>query len=184
VASSLWDRVPRSWVVVGICAAVLLLYLAAIWYWLPSQGGVSVPPTSLPYGGTTDVVTDVDFIADFWNSNASDTSYLTTPACYDTFNPICPPGGGGYLITPDCPPAGCANVTPGGSFVFDLTMIDNDTISHEILNITMDPPFTLLGLSPATPYTLAPGVPTTFSIMIGMPLTPADYDLIGTVNTR
>ena len=183
MARSFWDRVPRSWLVVGIAGAVVLLYLAAAWYWLPTQGGVAVPPTSLPYLGTTDVVTDVDFIADFWTANASDTNNLTTPYCYDTFNPICPLGGGGYLVTPDCPESGCANVTPGASFVYDLTMIDNDTIAHQILNVTMDPPFVLLGLSPLTPYTLTPGAPTTFSITIGMPLAPGDYDLIGTVNT-
>jgi hypothetical protein len=41
----------------------------------------------------------------------------------------------------------------------------------------------LQGLTPATPYTLAPDTPTTFEITVGTPGSPGSYDLNGQVNT-
>lgn len=168
----------------GVACVCLLLGLAAVWYWLPSSSSVSIPGgDGTSYNGTNAVVTDVDIAPDYWTNNSSDTSYLTTPLCYPVAQSGCPPEGG-YIITPDCPEGGCANVTPGHDFQYNLTLIVNDTVAHTILGINVPYPFTLRGVVPTLPYTMDPGLPaTTFSLLIQSPAAPGEYDLNGVVNT-
>lgn len=184
MARSLWSRIPKSLLVIGVAAAAVLLYLAASWYWVPASSSSSPPSLTPPPTGTTVQVVDVDFISDYSTGSSSDSHYLTTAYCYASTNPGCAAASSnGYLLLPDCPSGGCANVTPGTSFSYDLTLVDNDTASHQIINITIGAPLTLLGLSPTVPCTLSPGTPTTFSITVGTPDSPGEYDLAGVVET-
>jgi len=182
MARSVWSRIPKSWLVLGVAGTAILLYLAASWYWIPTSSSPSPPGFIPPPTGTTVRVVDVDLIPDYWTGTSSDSHYLTSAYCYDTDHPGCA-SSSGLLLLPNCPSDGCANVTPGASFSYNLTLVDNDTVSHEIINITVGAPLTFLGLSPAVPYTLGPGTPTTFSITIGTPDSPGEYDLTGVVNT-
>jgi hypothetical protein len=182
MARTFWGQIPKSWLVLGVAAVAVLLYLAASWYWIPLGSSVSAPGTGPTPTGKNVTVTSVDFIPDYTTTNPADAHYLTTSYCYDSLHPGCG-SGSGYLLLPPCPSSGCANITPGSSFTYSLTLVNNDTVDHQIINITLGEPMVLLGLTPSVPCSLAPETPTTFEITIATPETPGEYGLTGTVNT-
>lgn len=177
--------IPKSILVAGVACAALLAVLAAIWYWPASPSAVQVPGsgTSGP-APTTVVVNVVDWTTDYLTTNnSSDTSYLTTPLCYPTRMPECPPQPG-YLIVPACPGTGCYNVTPRSTILYNLTLIDNDTAAHRVESITVATPFSLVSVSPTLPVTLAPRTAgTTFAVQIETPPTAGFYNFTGLVDT-
>ena len=176
------SRIPSAWIVIGVAGAAVLLSLAAGWYWFPSSNGSSAPGSTTPPTGTTVRVTDVDLIPDYWTTGGGSTTYLTTSYCYPTPHAGCA-SSPGDLVIPPCPSDLCANVTPGASFSYEVTLVDKASADHQILNITIGLPMTLEGLTPATPYTLAPDTAVTFEITVGTPSSPGSYDLNGQVNT-
>ena len=172
--------IPKSLLLsAGACVAALVV-LTAIWYW-PTQSPNQVPSTgSGGFGAgncpSTVCVTETDFTADY-PASAPNTDYLTTPDCYPVRASYCPPGGG-YIITPDCPVSYCENVTPGTSFAYELFLVVNDTISHTILSITAQSPFSVASVSPTLPYSIPPGdPPTAFTVTFTAPLTAGEYGL-------
>lgn len=180
-------KIPKSLLVVGAGCAALIVILTILWY--PTAGSTAQIPNVTPGGPgpgctRTVCVDDVDFIVDYWTNNTSDTSYITTPTCYPVpTNAECP-SGGGVAVVPNCPASGCANVSPGAVFSYNLSLIVNDTVSHRILSIDFQAPFSAVEVSPGLPHTMTPGdPPTVFSIEVEAPFDPGQYDMAGTINT-
>jgi len=182
------SRPPWNVVVTGAACLALLAVLAALWY-LPEPTSGPQPPTEpSPTGLTTVWVSDVDFTPNYLtnNTSASNINYLTTPNCYPVSSPSagCPPGNG-YIVTPECPgsPYQCANVTPGSVFTYDLALIDTANSSRTILNIGIEAPFVLEGVTPALPYAMPSGLPPTiFQFEVRVPSVPGYYNMAGHVD--
>jgi hypothetical protein len=180
------SRTPKSLLALGAACVAFLVILVFLWYLPSSPANAQIPVYYPPFHGDTVLVFDTDFSPDYWTNNSTEINYLATPVCYPVADPNvgCPPGQG-YILTATCPntPQGCANVTPGETFTYNLTLINTGNASHAITSFFLQAPFTLVGVSPSLPHTLAKGLPgTTFSMLIRTPTTPGAYDLAGTVN--
>ena len=179
------SRLPKSVLFVAAVCVAGLAVLAYLWY-APPAGGVQLPVYRAPFHGDTVLVFDTDFSPDYWTNNSTEINYLTTPLCYPVADPNqgCPPGVG-YILTATCPdtPAGCANVTPGTTFRYSITLIDEGNHTHTIQSFLVQEPFRLLGVSPTLPALLSRGLPgTNFTLEVQAPTVPGAYDLAGTVN--
>jgi hypothetical protein len=154
-------RARKTLLAVAAACAVTLLLLTAVWYWLPGRPALWFPTSGgTSSNGTAVVVDGVDLIVSYWTNNSSDTSYLTFPGC-----PNCP-------LTLSAP-----------TFYYDLNLTNNDTLAHRLLSVTLNSPFSLAAINPATPATLNPGATTEFVLEIQAPTAPGTYTVSGTVNT-
>jgi hypothetical protein len=174
-------KIPLNLVIIGAACVAVLAILAVVLY-LPSATSSVVPPSGPEYHGLNVVVTDVDFMPDYYTTNNSEVGYLTTPYCYPTRNASCP-ATGGYLASEPCPNTGCVNVTPGSEFTYELQLINNGTVYHTVSEVILGSPFTLVSTSPTLPVKLKPDAhPTDIVLTVDAPSTAGLYDFSGTVN--
>ncbi len=156
-------HLPLGVILLAVGCAALLLSLTAVLYWFPQDSSVSVPSSGPVYSGSLVEVESYELMTAYWTNNTTDTDYLASP---------------------ECPPTTCPfYVTPGGVTTIQMTLEDNDTISHQVLSVVFDSPFTTVATTPTLPVTLAPNDPTVFDVEVQVPTVAAIYTATGTINT-
>jgi hypothetical protein len=178
---------PRAFLLACVACAAVVAVLAVVWYYPAPSNAVTVPKPNPPPDGSTVVVVDVDFIADYYTNNSSATGYWEDTYCLNSSTYQKEQGNqcsSGTITTPDCPEDddACANVTPGAEFQYDLGLFDNGTGYHTIVAIGVESPFSVVSVTPSLPLKMKPGVPgVTFRLTISTPSSPGDYGLEGYV---
>jgi hypothetical protein len=158
-------HVPLSTILVAVGCVVVVLVVVAVFYWVPrASSTVSIPNPGPPYSGSMVEIQDYELMPAYNTTNTSDTSFLESQWCPSTVCPI--------------------YVGPGNDTLIKVTLEDNDTIDHKILNVTFDAPFTLVETVPSMPLNLTPYDPTVVELEIQVPTSPAIYDVVGTINTN
>lgn len=84
-------------------------------------------------------------------------------------------------------PLSSCNICPhtgfvGAGFTLTLHLTNTDTAnSHSITRVTVDPPFTLYGVTPTLPAPVSAGGSTTLVLTIQLPFSSGSYSLTGSV---
>jgi hypothetical protein len=70
-----------------------------------------------------------------------------------------------------------ASVLPGSTLNLTLFVHSSDPHgAHQLLQVAVDPPFALTGLTPGVPRSVAPGGNVSFAAMLRVPSAPGSYD--------
>ncbi len=156
---------PLGTILMAIGCVVVILVVAAVFYWIPrSSSAASVPGGGPPSSGSWVEIQSYELTTNYETTNTSDTSYLAPPDCSSSVCPI-------YVV-------------PGENTTIIMTLEDNDSISHQVLSVTFNAPFSVVATTPTLPVTLAPNVPTVFDVEVQVPSEPAAYIASGTITTK
>ncbi len=89
----------------------------------------------------------------------------------------------GYLTSSDlschsCPLTGFV----GSTFLYSLYLTNsNGTTAHTILNVTVQPPFSIVSTFPSVPFSIDPAHSASLTLTIERAVTPGTYTLYGTI---